>query len=99
MMTELKKVKRVLGKQDTTAPHHILLVIDAAMGQNVLTQTQQFHEALHLAGLIVTKLDGTAKGGMLFNLAQRFSLPIYFVGMVWMNMIMPFNKPCVVAAY
>ncbi len=81
LMEELKKVVRVVKKLDNTAPHEILLVLDAGIGQNALIQAQTFHKALGVTGLVVTKLDGTAKGGVLFNIARTLKLPIYFVGM------------------
>ncbi len=80
LMEELKKVKRVLAKLDPDAPHEVMLVLDAGIGQNALTQVEQFHQALTLTGLTVTKLDGTAKGGILFAIAKRFGLPIRFIG-------------------
>jgi len=80
LMEELKKVVRVIKKIDESAPHEILLVLDASVGQNALNQARSFHEDLGVSGLIVTKLDGTAKGGIVFNLAKSLSLPIYFIG-------------------
>ena len=80
LMEELKKVKRVMAKQDAEAPHETLLVIDAGNGQNALQQALQFHQAIGLTGIVVTKLDGTAKGGIVFAIAQRLRLPIRFIG-------------------
>ena len=80
LMEELKKIKRVSGKVDATAPHEVLLVVDASTGQNALSQAVQFHEAVGVTGLILTKLDGTAKGGIVFAIARRLSLPIRFIG-------------------
>lgn len=85
LMEELKKVKRVVQKADATAPHEVLLVIDGNTGQNALAQVKAFDEALHLTGLIVTKLDGTAKGGVLAAIAMWAqqagrSVPVYFIG-------------------
>ncbi len=80
LMAELQKVKRVLAKLDPQAPHETLLVLDASIGQNALNQAKQFHEALGLTGLAVTKLDGTAKGGILFAIAKELQLPIRFIG-------------------
>ncbi len=80
LMEELKKVKRVLGRLDATAPHEVLLVLDAGQGQNALTQAQQFHQALGVTGLVLTKLDGTAKGGIVFAIADRLGIPLRFVG-------------------
>ena len=80
LMEELKKVKRVLGKLDAQAPHEVLLVVDAGTGQNALSQAQQFHEAVGVTGLALTKLDGTAKGGIIFAIGQRLGLPIRFIG-------------------
>jgi fused signal recognition particle receptor len=80
LMDELSKIKRVLGKLDATAPHETLLVIDGNTGQNAISQARLFHQAVHLTGLIVTKLDGTAKGGVVFALAREFKIPIRFIG-------------------
>ena len=80
LMEELKKIKRVMGKLDSSAPHETLLVMDAGFGQNGLQQAQQFHEAMGLSGLAITKLDGTAKGGILFAIASKLKLPIRFIG-------------------
>jgi fused signal recognition particle receptor len=80
LMEELKKIKRVVQKADATAPHEILLVIDGNTGQNALTQVKAFDDALQLTGLIVTKLDGTAKGGVLAAIARERPIPVYFIG-------------------
>ena len=80
LMEELKKIKRVVQKADAQAPHEVLLVIDGNTGQNALTQVKAFHEALGLTGLIVTKLDGTAKGGVLCAIAREKPIPVYFIG-------------------
>ncbi len=80
LMDELKKIKRVVGKADATAPHEVLLVIDGNTGQNALSQVKAFDEALGLTGLIVTKLDGTAKGGVLCAIARERPIPVYFIG-------------------
>ena len=80
LMEELKKIKRVVTKADGTAPHEVLLVIDGNTGQNALTQVRAFDDALQLTGLIVTKLDGTAKGGVLAAIAQERPIPVYFIG-------------------
>jgi len=80
LMEELAKVKRVLGKLDPDAPHETLLVLDGGTGQNALSQVEQFHAALNLTGLAVTKLDGTARGGVVFAIAERTGLPIRFIG-------------------
>jgi fused signal recognition particle receptor len=80
LMDELAKVKRVMGKLDHTAPHETLLVIDGNTGQNALNQAKQFHQAVGLSGLVVTKLDGTAKGGVVFALAREIGVPIRFIG-------------------
>jgi fused signal recognition particle receptor len=79
-MEELKKIKRVVQKADASAPHEVLLVIDGNTGQNALTQVKAFDEALGLTGLIVTKLDGTAKGGVLCAIAREKPIPVYFIG-------------------
>ncbi len=80
LMEELKKIKRVVQKADATAPHQVLLVIDGNTGQNALAQVKAFDEALQLTGLIVTKLDGTAKGGVLCAIAREKPIPVYFIG-------------------
>ena len=80
LMDELRKIKRVIQKHDSSAPHEILLVLDATTGSNALNQALQFHQALGLTGLALTKLDGTAKGGTLLSLARRMALPIRFIG-------------------
>ncbi|MBK9573370.1 MAG: signal recognition particle-docking protein FtsY [Rhodoferax sp.] len=80
LMEELKKIKRVVQKADASAPHEVLLVIDGNTGQNALAQVRAFNEALGLTGLIVTKLDGTAKGGVLAAIARELPIPVYFIG-------------------
>ncbi len=80
LMDELKKIHRTINKAYVTAPHEVLLVIDGNTGQNALAQVKAFHEALQLTGLIVTKLDGSAKGGVLCAIARETPLPVYFVG-------------------
>lgn len=80
LMDELRKVKRVIAKLDQDAPHEIMLVVDAGIGQNALVQAREFHNALGLTGITVTKLDGTAKGGILFAIAQQVGIPIRFIG-------------------
>ena len=80
LMDELRKIKRVVQKAQATAPHEVLLVIDGNTGQNALTQVKAFDEALGLTGLIVTKLDGTAKGGVLAAIAREHPIPVYFIG-------------------
>jgi len=80
LMDELGKIKRVLAKVDPSAPHEVLMVIDGTTGQNALSQLRQFHAAAGITGLVVTKLDGTAKGGVLFALAREFGIPIRYVG-------------------
>ncbi len=80
LMDELKKIKRVVSKADATAPHEVLLVIDGNTGQNALAQVRAFDDTLGLTGLIVTKLDGTAKGGVLCAIARERPIPVYFIG-------------------
>ncbi|HXH54273.1 MAG TPA: signal recognition particle-docking protein FtsY [Gammaproteobacteria bacterium] len=80
LMEELKKVVRVMRKLDEQAPHEIMLVLDAGIGQNALVQAQKFNEALGVTGITLTKLDGTAKGGMIFNIAKTLKIPIRFIG-------------------
>ncbi|MEO1817548.1 signal recognition particle-docking protein FtsY [Pseudomonas sp.] len=80
LMDELAKVKRVMAKLDADAPHEVMLVLDAGTGQNAISQTKLFDQAVGLTGLTLTKLDGTAKGGVIFALAKQFGLPIRFIG-------------------
>lgn len=80
LMNELGKIRRVLGKIDPSAPHEVLMVIDGTTGQNALSQLRQFHAAVTVTGLVVTKLDGTAKGGVVFALAREFGIPIRYCG-------------------
>jgi fused signal recognition particle receptor len=80
LMDELKKVKRVIQRVEPSAPHEVLLVLDANQGQNALMQATQFHEAVGVTGLVLTKLDGTAKGGIVIAIARKLKLPIRFIG-------------------
>ncbi|MDH3613555.1 MAG: signal recognition particle-docking protein FtsY [Gammaproteobacteria bacterium] len=80
LMAELTKVKRVIARRDDTAPHEIMLVLDASQGQNALVQAQKFDEALGLTGITVTKLDGSAKGGILLAIANQLQVPVRFIG-------------------
>jgi len=80
LMEELKKVKRVIQRFDPSAPHEVLLVLDANQGQNALVQAQQFHQAVGVTGLVLTKLDGTAKGGILIAIANELRIPIRYIG-------------------
>ncbi len=80
LMEELKKVKRVLGKAAPGAPHEVLLVLDSTSGQNAIAQARQFHEALQVTGLVLTKLDGTAKGGVVIGICDELRLPVRWVG-------------------
>ena len=79
-MEELAKIVRVIRKKDPTAPHNTLLVLDATTGQNALNQVKIFQEVSDVSGLVMTKLDGTAKGGVLVALADKFGLPIHAIG-------------------
>jgi fused signal recognition particle receptor len=79
-MQELQKIKRVLQKINPAAPHETLLVLDASIGQNALNQAKQFHEAIGVTGIAMTKLDGTAKGGILFAIADALGLPFRYIG-------------------
>ena len=80
LMDELAKIKRVVARRDESAPHEIMLVIDASQGQNALVQAQKFHEALGLTGITVTKLDGSAKGGIVLAIANNLGVPVRFIG-------------------
>jgi fused signal recognition particle receptor len=79
-MEEIRKVKRVIAKADASAPHEVLLVLDANTGQNALSQVKAFDDALGLTGLVITKLDGTAKGGVIAAIARERPVPIRFIG-------------------
>ncbi len=81
LMQELKKVQRVLQKIDVHAPHEVLLVLDASIGQNALSQAREFHRALGVTGIILTKLDGTAKGGIVFAIAHSLGIPVRYLGL------------------
>jgi fused signal recognition particle receptor len=80
LMEELKKIRRVLGKLDASAPHEVMIVLDATTGQNALNQAQQFHATVGVTGIALTKMDGTAKGGIIFAIAQRLGIPVRYVG-------------------
>ncbi|HET7359116.1 MAG TPA: signal recognition particle-docking protein FtsY, partial [Rhodanobacteraceae bacterium] len=81
LMDELSKIARVMKKLDPAAPHEVLMVIDGTTGQNAISQLRQFRDMVGVSGLAVTKLDGTAKGGVVFALAREFGLPIRYVGL------------------
>ena len=92
LMQELEKVVRVMKKLDPTAPHEVMLVLDAGTGQNAINQARQFREAVGVTGLTLTKLDGTAKGGIIFALAQQFGLPVRYIGVgEGIDDLRPFN--------
>ncbi len=92
LMNELEKIKRVMNKKDADTPHETLLVLDASMGQNALVQARAFHDAVGITGLCLTKLDGTAKGGILFAIAKQLQLPIRFIGVgEQVDDLQPFN--------
>ena len=80
LMTELEKVVRVIKKVDAAAPHAVLLVLDATVGQNALSQVDAFHKTAGVTGLVMTKLDGTARGGILVALSAKYKLPVHFIG-------------------
>jgi fused signal recognition particle receptor len=80
LMTELEKVARVIRKVDASAPHAVLLVLDATVGQNALSQVEAFHKSAGVTGLVMTKLDGTARGGILVALSEKYKLPVHFIG-------------------
>lgn len=99
LMQELTKVKRVMQKIDATAPHEVMLVVDAGTGQNAINQVEMFDEAVGLTGITITKLDGTAKGGVLFNIASRTHVPIRFIGVgEKIDDLRPFSAKSFVAA-
>jgi len=80
LMSELEKIVRVMKKLDASAPHAVLLVLDATVGQNALSQVEQFSKAAGVTGLVMTKLDGTARGGILVAIAAKYPLPVHFIG-------------------
>ncbi len=80
LMEELKKIRRVMSRLDESAPHEVMLVVDAGTGQNALNQAREFHQAVNLSGITITKLDGTARGGILFAIAHELKIPIRFIG-------------------
>ena len=80
-MAELEKLHRVVGKQESGAPHEVLLVVDATTGMNALNQAREFHRVVPLTGLVVTKLDGTSKGGMVVAIHDELKVPVKFVGL------------------
>ena len=80
LMQELEKIQRVIKKIDNSAPHEVLLVLDGSTGQNALQQATLFHKAMNVTGIAITKLDGTAKGGIVFPIAEQLQLPIRFIG-------------------
>ena len=80
LMEELKKIRRVMGRVDDSAPHEVMLVVDAGTGTNALNQAQHFNEAVNVTGITITKLDGTARGGMLFAIARELGVPIRYIG-------------------
>ena len=99
LMDELKKIKRVIGKLDDSAPHEVLLTLDAGTGQNALNQARQFHDAIGVTGINLTKLDGTAKGGVIFAIAKALNIPIRFIGVgEGIADLRPFNAAEFVAA-
>ena len=92
LMDELEKIKRVMAKLDTDAPHETLLVLDAVTGQNALAQASHFRDSVGISGLVLTKLDGTAKGGMIFSVAEQLQTPIRFIGVgETVNDLRPFD--------
>jgi fused signal recognition particle receptor len=79
-MDELEKIKRVIGKLDPSAPHETMLVLDAGTGQNALSQATNFNQSIGITGITLTKLDGTAKGGIIFSVSEQLQLPIRYIG-------------------
>jgi fused signal recognition particle receptor len=98
-MDELAKIARVMKKIDADAPHEVWLVVDGGTGQNALNQAEQFHATVGLTGIVITKLDGTAKGGILFAIAERLQIPIRYIGIgEGVEDLRPFNADEFVAA-
>ena len=92
-MEELKKIRRVLGKLDATAPHEVLMVLDATTGQNAISQAHMFGEALGVTGIVLTKLDGTAKGGIVIAIHSEFGIPVKYIGVgEGIDDLKPFNS-------
>ena len=99
LMEELRKVKRVMGREFPGSPHEVLLVLDATTGQNAVSQAKMFNDAIGVTGLVLTKLDGTAKGGIIIRLAREFDIPIRYIGIgEKMDDLRPFNSAEFVAA-
>jgi fused signal recognition particle receptor len=99
LMDQLKKVSRVMARVDPSAPHETLLVLDATQGQNALAQAREFHDALGVSGLVITKLDGTAKGGILLAIARELGLPVRFLSTGEdVNELHPFEAPAYAGA-
>ena len=99
LLEELKKFGRVVQKVDPTAPHHRWLVVDGSLGSNSVEQAKVFHEAFSLTGLVITKLDGTSRGGALVGIYRSLGLPIYFVGLGEQpEDLQPFSVPAYVEA-
>jgi fused signal recognition particle receptor len=80
LMEELAKIRRVMSRLDPKAPHEVMLVLDATTGQNAISQAQEFRSVVNVSGIAITKLDGTAKGGVVFAIAQQLAIPIRFIG-------------------
>jgi fused signal recognition particle receptor len=92
LMDELEKIKRVMAKLDPEAPHETLLVLDAVTGQNALAQASNFRDSIGITGIVLTKLDGTAKGGMIFSVAEQLQTPIRYIGVgETVNDLRPFD--------
>jgi fused signal recognition particle receptor len=99
LMDELRKIKRVIGQELRGAPHEVLLVLDATVGQNALVQARQFHEAVGVTGIVLTKLDGTARGGIVVAIAEELNLPVRLIGVgEGIEDLQDFNPEAFVAA-
>jgi len=99
LMEELKKIKRVIQKQSSAAPHEVLLVVDASTGQNGLQQARQFSASVGVTGLVLTKLDGTAKGGIVLAIVRGMSIPVKFIGVgEKIDDLQPFDRKAFVEA-
>ena len=99
LMEELKKIKRVLQKQMPEAPHEVLLVLDASTGQNAIQQAKQFTAAVGITGIVLTKLDGTAKGGVVLAISNELNIPVKFIGVgEQIDDLQPFDKQAFVEA-
>ena len=99
LMDELSKIKRIMGRQIVGAPHEVLLVLDASIGQNALRQAQEFTRSVDITGLVITKLDGTARGGIVIGISHEFNVPVKYIGVgEQLDDLQVFDRTCFVSA-